>query len=245
MRVTVHLPIEQTTKLLVHTGDSITTKTILMEKESRDREETIPVSKLLHISPDTISQYLKKKLGDTISAGDLLMQKKSLFSSHVLRSPFSGKLMQIDLKKGSLVILTKSEKEKGKVLSPIRGKVTGITKTYLEVEITGQILKAVKGGGNDVSAVVRYFPPSQLEVLDVDSDVDNCIVACHSISDAALTKIEVLDSEGLILEKISHEPSIPYCQVTGEVGKELVKLDHKHVWLRPGIKQIVVFEGEE
>lgn len=240
MKAIVHLPISKSTKLLVDVGEKITSNTTIAEEAVREKEEIISVAKILHVKPVNISKYFKKRVGEYIKKGEVLAEKKSLFSSCVLKSPISAKLAGMDLKKGTLTLLRDLKDCARKVTSPFPGKVKSITKTYIEVEMEGEVYNAYKGGGREAVGKLYYLESDKLSVLDITLDVDGCIIACRSITEAALVKLEVLGAVGLILLKLPQEyTSITWVQVSEEVFKKLSLQVDKSIWLRPSQRQIV------
>lgn len=240
MKVTVHFPISKNTKVLVDDGDKIDSNTPLAEEPLALREETILVAKILRVNPSAIYKYLKKQVGQEINKGEILAEKRGFFSSCVIKSPISAKLGQIDLKKGTLTLLKNSPSRVKKITCPIPGKVKSINRSYIEVEIDGELYEVYRGEGKDVFGRLYYFSGETLGVLDISFATDNCIIACQSVAEEGLVKLEVLGAAGLILRKAPKETEISWVQVSEEVLKKLSLFASKNIWLRPEEKQIIV-----
>src|SRR3989338_8486968 len=108
MKTTIKLPISSSSKILVNIGDNIGPDTTLAETEIAASEKTIQLAYLLHVNASHIAKYLKKNLGDSIKSGEILAEKKGLFSSSKINSPHDGKIKEIDLKKGTLTLFSYS-----------------------------------------------------------------------------------------------------------------------------------------
>ena len=111
MSTIITLPISPSAKILVGVGERISSKTILAKFSQAHEAETIHLAKLLSVGNSKISQYLKKKIGEKITAGEVIAQKKGFFSSTVVKSPISGKLVDLDLSKGTLNLLKYSPQD--------------------------------------------------------------------------------------------------------------------------------------
>lgn len=244
MKATVKLPITSGDKILVKTGDKVGPGTILAETKPVGLEQTIFLSQLLHVNPSMIHRYLKKGVGENAELGDLLAEKKGLFSTSRVKSPTSGKISQIDLKKGTLTFLTRStEKTRGLTL-PVLGKITHIDKDYIEVEIEGKILEAHKGYGQEALGSLIYLTAKTVGVFDVDKDVNESesVVLANAISEEAVVKLEVMGVVGFIIQKSADFTALPWLQVDEETFETLTTHVDKKVWLRPEKKQIVIIE---
>jgi len=104
MSSTVHYSLPDNSLLLVKSGDEITPKTVIAKSDITFSDENIAIADILHIKPSQIFKYLKAGIGESVMKGQIIAEKKSLFSSSIIKSPFTGKLKNVDLKKGILTI---------------------------------------------------------------------------------------------------------------------------------------------
>lgn len=238
MNTTIHLPISHAHPT-VEVGDKITEKTILAKSSHHEETETIHLSKLLSVRNGEISKFVVKKIGEKIDAGDILAAKKGFFSSTVVKSPTSGKLLELDLSKGTIT-LSKFTKEKQDVTSPVAGKIVNIGKSVIEIETDSPVFKAIAGTGSDVTGVLLFLPSEEVGILDISDDIENSVIMYKSAGDAVLVKLSVLGAVGFITLKIRKEMFVPWVQIEDNVFGKLKEFAGKKIWLRPEAKQIVI-----
>lgn len=242
MSTTITLPISHQAKILLEVGDHITSKTILAKLGESSEGETIHLAKLLGVANDKISHYLKKNIGEDIEEGEVIAQKKGLFSHSVVRSPIKAKLAQLDLSKGSINLLKYSKEKKADLVSPIEGKVVTIGKSAIEIEINNHLFKGVKGEGQDAVGDLCYLKGENLGISDSQNDVEEAIVLVKSMQEATIVKFSVIGAKGAVIVKVNGEPSLPWIQVEENVFSKLTDFADKKVWLRPTEKQLVILD---
>lgn len=237
-----NLPIQTTSKIFVEVGDSITNKTILAKSSPNLHIETIHIAKLLGIPNNKIAQYLRKQIGEKVQSGDILAAKKGLFSSSIVRSPIDGKLVELDLARGILCISKKDEDENESLYSPVSGKITSISKSFIEIESDNLILKSEKAQGPKVQGKLRLIQEENVGILRSFDDLENSIVLCRDASEAVLAKFSVIGVLGIIMVSIPIVKDLTWMQINEATFEKLMKFDGKNIWLRPNEKQIIVLE---
>ncbi len=238
----INLPIPATSKILVEVGDNITNKTLLWKFPPGSHIETIHLAKLLGVSNNKISKYLQIQVGENIESGDIIAQKKGILSSSIVRSPLKGKLVELDLT-GGIVSLSKfPDVEKEAFLSPVEGKVTSISKSFIEIEINNSIFKSEKSQGKEVMGKLQYIREEKLSILQSYNDIENSIVLCLAASEAILAKFSVIGVAGVIMVSYPKEKDLTWMQVNEGTFEKLIKFSDKKIWLRPDEKQIIIIE---
>jgi len=240
MKTTIKLPISPDAKILVEVGDKINRNTALATGGSDKSENLIHLSRLLHVDPARIVKYLRKRIGEEVTSGDLLAQKKGFFSLHTVTSPIAGKISSIDLKKGTLTIAGSDDSTD--FVSPTAGYVVRIEQSHIEVEIEGQVFKGGRGQGDDSFGNLVAITGEDIGILDIACDVDDSIVLAHSLKKEAIVKLEVMGAVGLVLLKPLKESTLAWVQVDEEVFKKIQDKNSGFGWLRPKEKQLVVIE---
>ncbi len=241
MKVTVTLAIAKDAHVLVSVGDEIDPQTPVFKLLTQEKIEIIPIAGILHVRQELIAKYLKKREGVKITAGEVLAEKKSLLSTSVIKSPVSGILKEIDLKKGTLTLIEHVEKSH-KITLPIRGKISKISSSHLEVDIEGKGFRGEKGEGEERMGQLLYLNGSKIGVLDIKDDVERCVIACKTLLPETVVKLEVLGAAGLISEKRVPETELPWVIVTEETFDHLKSFASKNIWLRPREKQVIILE---
>ena len=124
--------------LKVSAGDKIAAGQVIAAGSDSIHEEIIPLAHTLKLIPQKAINLLKKNLGDSITAGDVLAIKKSLLGSQKVISEFSGTLVKIDETTGDLTIRVTGDIQN---LKTITAPVDGVVESCNEKEI---ILKTEK-----------------------------------------------------------------------------------------------------
>lgn len=241
MKTKIYLPIQPFAKIMVSSGDQINNKTVIQQIPAQFQQKEIPVGKILNIHPSTIPKYFKKKIGEEIMVGEIIAQKKGLLSTRLVKSPLSGRITQIDLKKGTLTISGQTNETKKTFTCPVSGKVKDINKNQIEIEAEVQMHRGLKGDGEDVIGILRFANCNSLGVLDISFEVENGIIVCKSISEDVVAKLDVLGAHGLIGNKLPQKINLAWVQVEESVLEELSTHDNQNVWLRPIHKEIIVY----
>ncbi|MCL4338196.1 hypothetical protein M1271_00735 [Patescibacteria group bacterium] len=242
MKVTVQLPIDEKTRILVDTGDRIDPSIPVFEKRDEENLQSIPVAKIFKINPVFLPKFLKKGIGEKLSEGDIIAEKKGLFSSYQVKSPGGAMLKEIDLKTGDVVLIRNKVAGGGKVCLPVTGKVKAITKTCLEIEVDGEMFQSKRGKGADVTAKLHHISGENVGILSIDSDSNGKIVMCISLLPESSTKLEAIGAVGLIAQHVpdDKELELPFLEVEKEVYNRLLHHTSRHVWLRPESREIIV-----
>lgn len=241
MKVTVTYAIAKDARVLVSVGDEINPQTPVFQLSTKGKTEVIPVASILRIKEGLITRYLKKREGVKITAGEVLAEKKSLLSTSVIKSPVSGILKEIDLKKGTLTLVANVEKSH-KITLPVQGRISKITSGHLEIEIEGKSFKGELGKGEETIGELLFLAGGKIGVLDIKDDVEGYVVACKTLLPETATKLEVLGAVGLISGKRVPETELPWVIVTEEIFDHIKSFTSKKIWLRPREKQVIVLE---
>lgn len=201
----------------------------------------INLSGILKIKPADIFKYLKCSPNDTVSEGQKIAEKRSLFTSLTVRSPDSGKIKEVDLKKGTLM-LVKSDPSAIKIILPVKGKIKSISKDSITVEVKGEKITGLKGWGNGIVAKLKQIPIDRGSIFDFGEDVTQRLVLMSKISSEILSKLDTLDASGVITQESEEMGYISVLIVAKDDYKILQKADERTVWLRPEEKEVIVLE---
>lgn len=130
--MTLDIPIDSEKKLAIKVGDIVGFTTPLYKTKDIS-EERIAVADLLAIHPKKIFQHLKKNVGDTVSQGDIIATKESLFSHKKIVSHLSGIITEVDHIEG--VVLVETQKDGLKELCWFAGEVQEVEKKAIKIKI--------------------------------------------------------------------------------------------------------------
>ena len=242
MKTTVKFPLPQSSIINVTEGDSLSQNSILAKKGIKDDQIEINLSQILKVKPENIFRYLKKKPGDLISEREKIAEKKTLITSLSVKSPKAGKISEVDLKKGIVVISHSQSDAQESVRIPLSGKVKTVSKDYIELEVKGIKIKGITGSGPEVIGPILSFREPRSSIFDIDSQVDSCLVLIEDGTGDILTKLEVLGACGaVVIEELKDESvQLPFLVVSGEDHKEMKKYNGEKAWMRPALKEIII-----
>jgi len=130
--MTLDIPIDAEKKLAIKIGEVVGFTTPLY-KIKETSEERIAVADLLQIHPKKIFQHLKKNVGDSVSQGDILATKESLFSQKKITSHITGIITEIDHIEG--VVLVETKKEGLSECCWFAGEVMETTKKTVKIKV--------------------------------------------------------------------------------------------------------------
>lgn len=241
MKTKIYLPIRPSFKIMVEEGEKINSKTVIGQIPSEQNKEVIPISKILSVNPSAIPKYLKKNIGSAIRKGEVIAAKKGFLSASSVKSPLSGKITEMDLKKGTLTILAETGDIQEDITCPVPGKIKDIKKTQIEIEVEGEVYQGISGGGKDATGILKFIDSNFPGVLDISFEVENGIIACKCISEDVVAKLDVLGAHGLIGNRLPQITNLPWVQAEESVLEELSAHNNQNVWLRPIHKEIIVY----
>lgn len=241
MSSTVHYPLPDDCLLLVETGDEITSKTVIAKSGVTFSDENISIAEILQIKPAQISKYLKIGVGESAEKGQIIAEKRSLFSTAIIKSPFTGKLKEVDLKKGILTITSADNLKKTNFSLPFKGKISAIAKNHLDIIVEGKVMAGIRGQGTVFSGKKFVFKDKKLNVLDSLDETEDAIVCCQEIEEDAIIKLDCIGSLGLILLKAPKSSPLPWMLFEEKEFKEIVLAEEKNICVLVNSLQAAVY----
>ncbi|OGG02979.1 hypothetical protein A2W14_04330 [Candidatus Gottesmanbacteria bacterium RBG_16_37_8] len=241
MKTVVKIFLNNSGKILVDVGDEIEKGGAVSIIGEESNEVEINLSEILKVKTGDIFKFLKKRPTEKVSEGELLAEKKSLVTLLSVRSPISGNIKEVDLKKGTVTII-KEGKQTIKVTVPVKGRVKSIEKNLLELEIKGERISALKGKGESQVAKLMRIPDEKSSFFDFGIEVENRLVLIKKVTAELMAKLDTLDALGVITLGADEEGNFPCLVISDDSYKELAKADGKSVWLRPAEKEVIILE---
>lgn len=235
----INLPISPLASVLVKVGDRFSPKTTIVKYDKNHGVETIHLAKFLNVAEGKIAKYIKKTGGEEVAAGEVLAEKKGIFSKSLVRSPLTGKVVAIDYTKGIISLLKYDKEKKEDLVSVVSGKVVAVSKSGVEIEIDSPLFKAEKGEGKEVVGDLSYLAKDMVSILDVHDEVKDRVILCQSAHAATLVKFQVLGVKGVVMLKIKGRVDLPWLEVDEKIFEKLITFDGCGVWVRPKQKEIV------
>lgn len=241
MSSTVHYPLPDDHLLLVKTGDEITPKTVIARSGVTFSDENIEIAEILQVKPAQISKYLKIGVGESVVKGQIIAEKKSLFSLSIIKSPFDGKLKEVDLKKGILTVISGDSINKTNFSLPFCGKISAVTKEQVDITVEGKVVGGIKGQGTVYSGKKFIFKDKKLKVLDALDETEGAVICCQEIEEDAIIKLDCLGVLGLILLKSPKSSPLPWMLFEEKEFKEITLAEGKNICVLVDSLQAVVY----
>lgn len=229
------IPLPERGKPLIKVGQRVDFNTPLFE-EKIQKEVKVYISQKIGVSPKKIFQHLKKLVGDTIQAGDLLAEHKSFISRRHYKSEYTGILKEINHVDGSILIEVSGD-DRTMRKAFFSGEVAKVEEGSLQIKVTSANEYEIKNAKDTYGGKTLYVR-KESDSLDEESVVGNVVIA-NSLSEYHQTKVEALGAAGFatlhVLNEITGIPTVlfkqikdfedavkhhlPYCFIDGRTSK--------------------------
>ena len=188
-------------KLGVKVGDKVDFDTPLYKNKEKS-EERIEVAELLSIHPKKIFFHLKKNVGESIATGDLLAEKKSLFSDKKVTSHIEGVITEIDHIEG--VVLIETQKESLSENCWFAGHVVDVAKKQIQIKIGKHTTIEAKYVEKDFGGMIWLLSEQSHDTPSYPVGIT------ERATDYEVAKLEALGGRGLITGyKYEGQTSLP------------------------------------
>lgn len=224
-------------ELTIKKGNHVKAGDVIAKRSAKLHREKIPLGKILSIDAKKIPSFLSKRLGSKVKKGEVLASKEGIFKSMRVLSPLSGVLESVDLKDGSLLLVSQTLNEITQT-SPINGLVEGITSEEITISFEGKVIEAELGKGERVIGHSLVFEDN-VDMHHFAGEVADKIVIGKTFSEGARAKLNALGAIGLIsLEYYEDFPVL--VKVFPKDLKELVAARNKNIILLGQLKSIII-----
>ncbi|OGK62885.1 hypothetical protein A2334_03835 [Candidatus Roizmanbacteria bacterium RIFOXYB2_FULL_38_10] len=228
------IPLPGTGKPLIKQGQKVDFDTPLFG-EKIQKEIKIFISQKIDVSPKKIFQYLKKLVGESVTAGEVIAEKKSFMSGRRYKSEHSGVLKEVNHIDGSILIEVSTQDEMV-TKSYFKGEVTELKKEEVLLKVGSG--KEYEGKEMTSSFGGKVFYMEHSETL-YEELVNGYIIVAETISGYGQIKLEALGAKGFVTlhQLLEHTDSphalfkqikeykdavklkLPYCFVDNKTGK--------------------------
>lgn len=201
------IPIPERGKPLIKAGQQVGFETPLFEEKVR-KETRIAISQKIEVQPSKIFHHLKHLVGDTIKKGDLIAEKKSLFSSKSYKSEFDGILKEVNHTDGTILIEVDTSDDVV-IKAYFQGEVAELGKGEVQLKVNHakeyELKEAI-----DVFGGKACFLKSEDEIIEEEM-IEGHVVIAESISGYAQMKLEALGAAGFAtLRTLSEQTDVPH-----------------------------------
>lgn len=241
MKTSIILPLPTGATSTVALGDLVTSRDVLWSFSASGEDRTIHLARILKVNPESIGKYLKVKIGEELSEGQVIALKKNLLHKVAVKSPQNAIFREMDETKGTITLEVAASTPKIVQPAGISGKVIRVSPEEIEIETEGHIYTGKKGEGGEVQGILHVVEVPRVTLFNLDDDFENAILLVTDIDLDVLTKLEVMGAVGLVVLKNDlATASFPWLSVEKEVHEKLKKYHGKKVIIRPMQKMIVI-----
>lgn len=203
--------------------------------------KTVAVAKKLNIDAGHIFHYLKKLVGEEIKKGDVLAEKKSLFTHAVVVSDVDGIIKEINHNLGEIILAASGHDKKIKK-SYFTGYIKKIDNNKIKLEVKrGEEfpLKLASGNFGGPSLIIKKGLSD-----DIEGEVEGKVVIARELSPFLQTKAEALGVKGLItLNKLEEEPDVEVAQIKNIADAEKIqKLSFPYCTVNKKNSKMILYE---
>lgn len=201
----------------------------------------IQISEKLKTKPEDIFNFLKKGIGESVLKGDLIAEKKGLFSSFCLYSDFEGVIKEINHIDGNLLI--SSVKEETKEYSCFfKGLIANIQENEITVEIKTKLdFNAEKTDSNFGGEYILLNKEKDVFSLDAD-EIENKVIVTEEISGHLKSKCKALGAIGFIFVNGDFELDFNETQITQKVLEKIQEKKHNYLSVFKSEKKILIYD---
>lgn len=234
------IPLPERGKPLVKVGQRVDFNTPLFEEQIH-KEVKVYISQKIGVSPKKIFHHLKKLVGDTIQAGDLLAEHKSFMSGRHYKSEYTGILKEINHVDGSILIEVSGE-DRTMRKAFFSGEVAKVEEGSLQIKVTSANEYEIKNAKDTYGGKTLYVK-KESDSLDEES-VAGCVVIANSLSGYHQTKMEALGAAGFatlhVLSEITGTPAVLFKQIKD--FEEAVKRQLPYCFIDVKTSRIVFYQ---
>ncbi|MCD6400116.1 hypothetical protein J7L85_04925 [candidate division WOR-3 bacterium] len=171
-------------RVLVDKGDIVKPETLVAEMfYIGERPFIVNIADRLKVGLTEIEEYLTKKVGDTVNAGEIIAVRKTLGARMLADSPVSGVLEYISPASGGVIIREKIGKDEIGPVTINCAKALDIPPESLEIHLNKHIGEKVEKGGVIASMsmyagiAMKYCrSPIYGEVVDINLKTGDVVI---------------------------------------------------------------------
>lgn len=204
------IPLPEKGKPLIKVGQQVDFTTPLFE-EKLQKETRIYISQKIEVQPSKIFHHLKHLVGDAVKKGDILAEKKGLFSHKSYKSEFDGILKEVNHTDGSILIEIVTDDD---VVTKayFKGEVAELHKDEVRLKVNHAKEYEVKEAEQVFGGKVFYLPNEHVTIEE--ESVDNHVVVAESLSGYTQMKLEALGARGFVtLRNMEDHTDLPHAHL--------------------------------
>ncbi|MBX5475748.1 MAG: hypothetical protein IRZ18_01320 [Clostridia bacterium] len=165
IRKTRRLPIPG--EVLVRVGDAVRPDTVVARALLPGNPQTLNLAHILGAQPSDIADYMLKKQGEAVTAGEPIARSRGFFGlgAREVRSPISGTIELVSTVTGQLTL--REPPIPVEIQAYIHGRVVEVQEREgVTVETTGALVQGIFGVGGERFGPLRVVVDSPADTLD-------------------------------------------------------------------------------
>ncbi|MBE3590149.1 MAG: hypothetical protein IMW98_04930 [Firmicutes bacterium] len=213
IRKTRRLPIPG--EVLVRAGDTVRPDTVVARALLPGNPQTLNLANLLGAQPSDIVDYMLKKQGEAVAAGEPIARSRGFFGlgAREVRSPISGTIELVSTVTGQLTL--REPPIPVEIQAYIHGRVVEILEREgVTVETSGALIQGIFGVGGERFGTLRVVverPTDELDETRIRPEHKGCVVVGGSlVTRGALRKAGEVGVAGIVVGGIVDVDLVEY-----------------------------------
>lgn len=236
---------------MVEEGQKIAPGDVLAESQVRS-QKTVNLAKILKVKPPKVKGLLLKKLGQEVTSGEIIAQKKSLLGKRKFIAPLVGRLESLENDTGILTLSCPDETIS--LVSPVEGTVKEIREgKEIVIEFSGWEIEVQKGVGPKRQGEIftGLAKKEKIDLWDLDYNLKDKVVLGKNWPGLCLAKAKGLQISAILAQEIQDEDWENFAQSKAPLALLILgKSDFEKVQkfagcqaiFEPQEKKLIIFE---
>lgn len=202
-------------EVTVKEGDFVEPDTVVAQTFLPGKVETINVAGILSVDPKDVDMFMKKRIGEPFSEGEIIAESKGFFGLFrtQVKAPFDGTLENISHITGQVIVRAKP------VPVQVKAYIPGVVKKIFPnegvlIETWAVFIQGIFGIGGERHGKIKMLCSSPKEPLNIDKIDATCrghiIVGGSFISAEAIKKAENMGARGIVVGGIDAKELVDY-----------------------------------
>lgn len=205
IKTSIYRPLTKNSRVLVKEKEVVSVITNLAIQEEDAGEKVINIASILEVKPQEIGKYLLVEEGSKVLKGEIVARKDRTITSRekYYLTPMDGVFEKLT-DQGEFVL--RYSPRTYKLNSQVEGVVKSITDSFIELEITADVIKGVHFIGKDTVGLLDKFaaPNEVLKIDKLDSRLAGKIIfGGNLITSEFIERAAHFDVKGIICGGIS------------------------------------------
>ncbi len=198
------------------------------------------IAQELKIKPPDIYKYLKKLIGESVTQGEIIAEKKGLFFKKHLSSPVNGKVTEINHTTGTITIETQDLKDITS-FNELKGKIIKKEKNTIIVELKDAISFTIKKTSFNTVAGGKLVSIEKTEEIDREK-VEDKFVLIKKITPYLQNKLKALKTKAVITLYTPTENNLDFILINKiDDFESLLKNKREFALIDPATKILYIY----